>query len=78
LKVSVGIYGSPILGKEVMTTEIKVVILTPWLFYIHRKRSCYPMNKMLGGTQSKLPYFGEKTKIFSLLGFEPQIIWPVA
>jgi hypothetical protein len=61
-----------------MTSETKVVILTPWLFYIHRKSPCHPLNKRLGGTQSKLAHFGEKTNIFSLLGFEPQIVWPVA
>jgi hypothetical protein len=78
MKVSVSIYESPILGKEVMTSETRVVILTPTLLYIHRNSICYALNKKLGGTQSKLANFAEKTNICSLLEFEPQIVRPVA
>jgi len=47
-----------------MTSETKVVILKPWLLYIHSSSPCYPLNKRLDETQSKLAYFGEKTNTF--------------
>jgi len=47
-----------------MKSETKVVILKPWLLYIHRKSPYYPLNKRLAGTQSKRAHFGEKTNTF--------------
>jgi hypothetical protein len=42
------------------------------------KKSWYPLNRRLGGSQSQSEQFGEEKVFCPLLGFEPQIIQPMA
>jgi len=40
-----------------------VVSVTPWLFYMEKKNSHYPMNRMLDGPQSWSGCFGKRRRI---------------
>jgi hypothetical protein len=46
--------------------------------FIPKKESRHPLNKGLGGHQSLYGRFGKDKNLFSLTGFEPRIVYPVA
>jgi hypothetical protein len=55
-----------------------VVSFTPWSLYPQGKSLWYPLDRRLGGSQTRYDRGGEK-KIFQLLpGLEPPIMQPVA
>ena len=46
--------------------------------FIPKKESRHPLHRDLGGPQSWYGRFGKEKNLFSLTGFEPRIVYPVA
>jgi len=44
--------------------------------FTSRKEPRYPLNRRLGGPQSRYGRFGEKTNFLHMLGFEPRFVQP--
>jgi len=55
-----------------------VVSFTPWPLYPHVKSPWYPLDRRLGGPQSRSGRGGEEKNSQPLPGLEPPIIQPVA
>jgi Fe-S cluster biosynthesis and repair protein YggX len=54
-----------------------VVSFTPWPLYPQKKSPCYPLDRRLGGLQSRSGRRGEEKNFQPLPGFEHPIIQPV-
>jgi hypothetical protein len=55
-----------------------VVSFTPRPLFLQGRSPCYPLDRRLGGLQSRSGRGGEETNSQHLAGLEPQIIQPVA
>jgi len=49
-----------------------------WLLYCQGKNNQYPLNRKLGGRQSRSGHFGEEKNFLLLQTFEPRIIQLIA
>jgi hypothetical protein len=55
-----------------------VVSFAPWPLYPEGNRPWYPLDRRLGGAQSRSGRGGEEKNSQPLLGLEPPIIQPIA
>jgi len=55
-----------------------VVSFTPRLLYPQEKSTWYPLDRRLGGSQSRPEHGGEEKNSLPLLGLEPPIMQPIA
>jgi hypothetical protein len=57
---------------------VEVVVMVMMICFTSGKKHQYPLNRRLGGTPVPSRHFTKQTNLLLLLGFESQIVQPIA